>query len=91
MGKISNLTNIFQMGWFNHQLEIAFEQVASLYTEISRQVPHELLPSGVEDEAYSAENGGFVVGGGIPHRIHVSGQIIATENTRKLTPNGSEK
>ena len=22
LGKISNLTNIFQMGWFNHQLDI---------------------------------------------------------------------
>ena len=24
LGKISNLTNIFQMGWFNHQLDYLF-------------------------------------------------------------------
>jgi len=26
-GKISNLTNIFQMGWFNHQLGICYEKI----------------------------------------------------------------
>ena len=43
LGKISNLTNIFQMGWFNHQPVVHFARIGF------RHVPPHDFPPGCPD------------------------------------------
>ena len=43
LGKISNWTNIFQMGWFNHQLDTCSNKKTKNFTDLSGQRKHDFL------------------------------------------------